>query len=49
MQGWTGDNGDPDNFLGELWGAKNIPINNWSHYDNPEVEKLLAQGLVVSD
>lgn len=48
LQGWTGDNGDPDNFLGELWGAKNIPINNWAHYRNPEVEKLLAEALKVS-
>ena len=49
LQGWTGDNGDPDNFLAELWGAKNIPVNNWAHYDNPAVEALLAQGLAVSD
>jgi peptide/nickel transport system substrate-binding protein len=49
LQGWTGDNGDPDNFLGELWGAQNIPINNWSHYDNPAYEKLLASALVISD
>jgi peptide/nickel transport system substrate-binding protein len=49
LAGWSGDNGDPDNFLGELWGAKNIPIMNTSHYNNPEVEKLLAQALQVSD
>ncbi len=49
MEGWSGDNGDPDNFLAVLWGAKNIPINNWAHYQNPDVEKLLAQALVVSD
>jgi peptide/nickel transport system substrate-binding protein len=48
VQGWSGDNGDPDNFLGELWGAKNIPINNWAHYNNPAVEKLLAQALTLS-
>jgi peptide/nickel transport system substrate-binding protein len=49
LEGWTGDNGDPDNFIGELWGAKNIPINNWAHYNSPELEKLLAEALVVSD
>jgi len=49
MEGWTGDNGDPDNFLGELWGAKNIPVVNWSRYKNPEFEKLLSDALVVSD
>jgi peptide/nickel transport system substrate-binding protein len=48
VQGWSGDNGDPDNFLGELWGAKNIPVNNWSHYNNPEVETLLVKALTVS-
>lgn len=47
LEGWSGDNGDPDNFLGELWGAKNIPINNWAHYNNPEVEKLLAKALTL--
>ncbi len=49
MEGWSGDNGDPDNFLGILWGSKNIPINNWAHYSNPAVDKLLAQALVVAD
>ncbi|MCB8878191.1 ABC transporter substrate-binding protein [Acidisoma silvae] len=49
MEGWTGDNGDPDNFLSELWGAANIPIVNWSRYNNPKVESLLSQALVVSD
>jgi peptide/nickel transport system substrate-binding protein len=42
MGGFTGDNGDPDNFAGTLFGSKEIPINNSSHYKNPEVDKLLA-------
>jgi ABC-type transport system substrate-binding protein len=25
MEGWTGDNGDPDNFIGELWGCQEHP------------------------
>jgi peptide/nickel transport system substrate-binding protein len=49
MEGWTGDNGDPDNFLGELWGEANFPVVNWSRYKNPAFESLLAQALVVSD
>jgi peptide/nickel transport system substrate-binding protein len=49
MEGWTGDNGDPDNFIGELWGVKNIPVVNWSRYNNPAFEKLLADALKVSD
>ncbi|MBV8911417.1 MAG: ABC transporter substrate-binding protein, partial [Acetobacteraceae bacterium] len=42
MGGWTGDNGDPDNFAGALFGSKEIPINNTSHYSNPDVDKMLA-------
>ena len=42
MQGWTGDNGDPDNFAGALFGSKEIPINNTAHYKNPDVDKMLA-------
>jgi peptide/nickel transport system substrate-binding protein len=49
MEGWTGDNGDPDNFLGELWGEANFPVVNWSRYKNAAFESLLAQALVVSD
>ena len=43
MGGWTGDNGDPDNFAGALFNSKEIPINNAAHYHNPEVDKLLGE------
>ncbi len=49
MEGWTGDNGDPDNFIGEMWGVKNIPIVNWARYNNPAFETLLADALKISD
>ena len=49
LSGWSGDNGDPDNFIGELWGAKNIPVMNTSHHSNPELEKLLAAALLTAD
>jgi peptide/nickel transport system substrate-binding protein len=49
MEGWTGDNGDPDNFIGEMWGVKNIPVVNWCRYNNPAFEKLLADALKVAD
>ena len=49
MQGWTGDNGDPDNFAGTLFGSKQIPINNTAHYSNPEVDKLLAEAARETD
>src|SRR6185437_2581069 len=46
LVGWTGDNGDPDNFLEELFSSRKIPVGDTSRYKNPEVDKLLeeAQG-----
>ncbi len=49
MEGWTGDNGDPDNFIGEMWGEKNIPVVNWLRYKSAPLEKLLADALKVAD
>jgi peptide/nickel transport system substrate-binding protein len=47
LLGWTGDNGDPDNFLNVLLSsASATPQNalNVAYYKNPEVDKLLKQG-----
>lgn len=42
--GWTGDNGDADNFL-SLFDSKEIKSTlNSSKYNNPKVDELLAQG-----
>jgi peptide/nickel transport system substrate-binding protein len=49
LQGFTGDNGDPDNFLGVLWGSTGIPVNNWAHYRNPELDKILAEAVATPD
>jgi peptide/nickel transport system substrate-binding protein len=46
LLGWTGDNGDPDNFLYTLLGsASATPTDalNVAYYKNPEVDKLLKQ------
>jgi peptide/nickel transport system substrate-binding protein len=43
MVGWTGDNGDPDNFLYELFSSDNIPVGDTSRYKNPEVDAALRQ------
>lgn len=47
LLGWTGDNGDPDNFLNVLLGsASATPENalNIAYYKNPEADELLLQG-----
>jgi len=49
LVGWTGDNGDPDNFLGALYGEANIPITNTPHFRSPELEKVLADALATTD
>ncbi len=53
IAGWSGDNGDPDNFLGDLfeWDtANNKPrLNNYTRHHNPEFDRLLQQGRQVTD
>jgi peptide/nickel transport system substrate-binding protein len=49
LTGWSGDNGDPDNFLSSLYGTSGIPAGNQSHYSNPEVDRLLVQARGVAD
>ena len=49
MGGWTGDNGDPDNFAGALFASKEIPIGNTSHYRNADVDRLLAEAARTVD
>jgi ABC-type transport system substrate-binding protein len=43
LLGWTGDNGDPDNFLRVLLSGSNAtaPASNIAFYDNSEVTKIL--------
>lgn len=41
MLGWTGDNGDADNFLYVLLDGDNIGSNNYSYYDSEELHELL--------
>lgn len=49
MTGWSGDNGDPDNFLYELFGSETIPVGNTSHYKNDQADSLLAQAQKETD
>ncbi|HLZ26684.1 MAG TPA: ABC transporter substrate-binding protein [Chloroflexota bacterium] len=44
MAGWTGDNGDPDNFLFYFYGTKPGPtVANNNTWDNSQVRDLLLQ------
>lgn len=43
MLGWTGDNGDPDNFLATLLDKNNIGGNNRTRYASEEVHQLLMK------
>lgn len=43
MLGWTGDNGDADNFLYVLLDQDSIGSNNYSYYKNQEVHDLLIK------
>src|SRR5215216_3177695 len=50
--GWTGDNGDPDNFLNVLLnsaGATPQNAQNFAYYKNPEVDKLFLKAQTTID
>ncbi|MFC7687447.1 ABC transporter substrate-binding protein [Ureibacillus sp. GCM10028918] len=41
LLGWTGDNGDADNFIYTLLDKDTIGSNNYAYYSNDEVHELL--------
>jgi peptide/nickel transport system substrate-binding protein len=47
--GFTGDNGDPDNFLYTLFASPMMPVNDTSHYKNPEVDRMLLEAKRSAD
>ncbi|PID76730.1 MAG: ABC transporter substrate-binding protein [Deltaproteobacteria bacterium] len=49
LLGWTGDNGDPDNFLATLLSCDGVGGSNKSHFCYEPFEKLIQQAKVVSD
>ncbi|MEC1179625.1 ABC transporter substrate-binding protein [Metasolibacillus meyeri] len=49
MLGWTGDNGDADNFIYTLLDEDNIGSNNYSYFQNAEMHKLLIQAQSETD
>ncbi len=51
LLGWTGDNGDPDNFLDVLLTAHaaKIPASNRAAWKNKEFSDLVAKAKTISD
>jgi ABC-type transport system substrate-binding protein len=50
LLGWTGDNGDPDNFLSVLLSGDNAkaPASNIAFYDNAKVTEILRSAQKVT-
>lgn len=49
MLGWTGDNGDPDNFLYVLLDEDNIGSNNYTYFKNDEMHDLFIEAQTEVD
>lgn len=49
LLGWTGDNGDADNFLYVLLDQDNIGSNNYTYYKNQELHDLLIKAQTEVD
>lgn len=47
--GWTGDNGDPDNFLHTLLGCDAVGGNNRAQWCNEEFNKLVLDAKITTD
>ena len=49
LLGWTGDNGDPDNWMGTLYSCGAIGSNNVSMWCDPEYDALVQQAKRITD
>lgn len=47
--GWTGDNGDPDNWLGTLLGCEAVNGNNFSKWCDKPFDDLVQKGRTTAD
>jgi dipeptide transport system substrate-binding protein len=49
LLGWTGDNGDPDNFLAVLLGCDGVGGSNRAQWCNKDFDGLIQKAKTVSD
>lgn len=49
IYGWSGDNGDPDNFLSPLLGCENVGFSNYSRWCNREYSDILNKAISLSN
>ncbi|MBN9046302.1 MAG: ABC transporter substrate-binding protein [Rhizobiales bacterium] len=49
MMGWTGDNGDPDNFLGTLLSCAAVGTQNYAQWCYKPFDDLIQKAKVTSD
>ena len=47
--GWTGDNGDPDNFFATLFSCSAIGVSNYSSWCDKDFEDLIQKAKTISD
>jgi dipeptide transport system substrate-binding protein len=47
--GWSGDNGDPDNWLGTLYGCDAVDGNNFSKWCDADYDKLIKAAKRTTD
>ncbi|PZW67954.1 peptide/nickel transport system substrate-binding protein/dipeptide transport system substrate-binding protein [Pseudomonas sp. URMO17WK12:I1] len=49
IYGWTGDNGDPDNWLGVLYSCAAVKGSNYAKWCDPAYDKLVTQAKTASN
>ncbi|VVN47339.1 ABC transporter substrate-binding protein [Pseudomonas fluorescens] len=49
IYGWTGDNGDPDNWLGVLYSCAAVKGSNYAKWCDPAYDKLVQQAKLSTD
>ncbi|KPA97291.1 ABC transporter substrate-binding protein [Pseudomonas asplenii] len=49
IYGWTGDNGDPDNWLGVLYSCAAVKGSNYAKWCDPDYDKLVQKAKLSSN